>query len=130
MQCYATWRYGRGVTIRGDGWLLISAVHNADIETNPSFDIDYRSTARLSLHHYPSDSIQRHTSYFHEDSSELTDLLGVGNFFNDGDIGYLGAYLAPYASNYDNAVPIPGALWLLGSGLSFLVTIKKGVDSN
>jgi hypothetical protein len=127
LRCDGNWNLSRNFTIQGDGWLLISGVHATDYESTPSFDLDYRSSAGLYLRNYSSYAYQREYSYLQEDSSELTDILGVGLFFNDGDNGYLRASLDDYFTNSENSnpVPIPSAAWLLACGLPCLLAAKK-----
>ncbi len=55
-------------------------------------------------------------NYLTEDSSELSDILGVALFFNDGDSGYYRAMSRADVA-YTNPVPIPGAVWLFSTAL-------------
>lgn len=128
LKCFGNWNLRRDFTIQGDGWLLISAVHSAEYEDNPSFELDYSSFAGLHLRNFSSYGDQWTNSHFHENSSELNDILGVGYFFNDGDMGYLSASLSDYYSNSEitNIIPIPSAVWLFVCGLSCLAAVRKG----
>lgn len=125
LACAGKWLSEKKFTIEGEGWLVISALHEADFDTDPSFDLDLRSIAELNLYNRGTDIESRKLSDFSEDSLELTDSFAVRSYFKDGQTGLLRMHLDTYAANYDNAVPIPGALWLLGSGLPFLLAIKR-----
>lgn len=123
LRCNGDWVLTRDFKINGDGWLLISVEHSVGYPNIQTPQIDLRSTAELYLDNLSLYGWQHSVSYLDAYRPHLTeDLLGVGQFFNDGDNGYFRVALSDYVNN---GVPIPGAIWLLGFGLSCLAAIKK-----